>query len=80
MFDTDQILDVCGLFCPEPLIMVRKIVRNMKDGQTLLIITDDLATVRYIPYFCHFMKHTLLEKKVDYLPYHFFLKKGINKS
>lgn len=33
-------------------MMVRKTVRNMQPGETLLIIADDLATTRDIPGFC----------------------------
>ncbi|STE82841.1 sulfurtransferase (tRNA 2-thiouridine synthesizin protein A) [Escherichia coli] len=38
-------------------MMVRKTVRNMQPGETLLIIADDPATTRDIPGFCTFMEH-----------------------
>ena len=34
----DHTLDAQGLRCPEPVMMVRKTVRNMQTGETLLII------------------------------------------
>ncbi|MDU8416671.1 sulfurtransferase TusA family protein, partial [Pseudomonas syringae] len=34
----DHQLDALGLRCPEPVMMVRKAVRTMQDGETLLII------------------------------------------
>ena len=37
----DHTLDALGLRCPEPVMMVRKTVRNMQPGETLLIIADD---------------------------------------
>ena len=37
----DQTLDALGLRCPEPVMMVRKTVRHMDNGETLLIIADD---------------------------------------
>ncbi len=40
----DHTLDALGLRCPEPVMMVRKTVRNMQPGETLLIIAD--ASVR----------------------------------
>ena len=73
----DQILDALGLRCPEPVMMVRKTVRHMQDGETLLIIADDPATTRDIPGFCRFMEHTLVAQNTDVLPYQFLLKKGI---
>lgn len=44
-------LDALGLRCPEPVMMVRKTVRQMAAGETLLIIADDPATTRDIPSF-----------------------------
>ena len=36
----DHTLDAQGLRCPEPVMMVRKTVRNMQSGETRLIIAD----------------------------------------
>ena len=50
LFSTpDHTLDALGLRCPEPVMMVRKTVRTMPVGETLLIIADDPATTRDIP-------------------------------
>ncbi|AEI74847.1 sulfurtransferase TusA [Candidatus Moranella endobia] len=73
--DTDLTLDVCGLRCPEPVMMVRKTVRGIDCGQTLLIIADDPATIRDIPIFCRFMEHTLLSQATKQLPYRYILRK-----
>lgn len=45
-------------------MMVRKTVRHMQDGETLLIIADDPATTRDIPGFCRFMEHRLVAQAV----------------
>ncbi|RWR02386.1 sulfur transfer protein SirA [[Pantoea] beijingensis] len=73
----DQTLDAQGLRCPEPVMMVRKTVRHMNVGETLLIIADDPATTRDIPGFCRFMEHTLVAQLTDALPYKYLLKKGV---
>ncbi|VAX76970.1 Sulfur carrier protein TusA [Serratia symbiotica] len=73
----DQTLSLLGLRCPEPLMIVRKAVRHMEHGETLLIITDDSASTRDIPSFCHFMGHSLLAKASDKPPYRYLLRKGI---
>lgn len=39
-------LDTLGLRCPEPVMLTRKTIRNMADGEVLLIIADDPATTR----------------------------------
>ncbi|AJC68162.1 MULTISPECIES: sulfurtransferase TusA [Dickeya] len=72
----DHTLDAQGLRCPEPVMMVRKTVRKMEAGQTLLIIADDPATTRDIPGFCRYMEHELLAQTTEQLPYRYLLRKG----
>lgn len=72
----DKTLDALGLRCPEPVMMVRKTVRQMAAGETLLIIADDPATTRDIPGFCRFMEHTLLAQDTESRPYKYLIKKG----
>ncbi|MGY0157594.1 sulfurtransferase TusA [Edwardsiella tarda] len=71
----DKTLDALGLRCPEPVMMVRKTVRHMAAGETLLIIADDPATTRDIPGFCRFMDHTLLAQEADQAPYRYLVRK-----
>ncbi|ACT08867.1 SirA family protein [Dickeya chrysanthemi Ech1591] len=72
----DHTLDAQGLRCPEPVMMVRKTVRQMETGQTLLIIADDPATTRDIPGFCRYMEHELLAQTTERPPYRYLLRKG----
>ncbi|AKJ40868.1 sulfurtransferase TusA [Pragia fontium] len=72
----DKTLDALGLRCPEPVMMVRKAVRHMEAGQTLLIVADDPATTRDIPGFCRFMDHELLGADTEQLPYRYLIRKG----
>ncbi|MBB1202092.1 sulfurtransferase TusA [Enterobacteriaceae bacterium 89] len=77
LFSTaDHTLDAKGLRCPEPVMMVRKTVRNMPVGETLLIIADDPATTRDIPGFCRFMEHELLAEQTEELPYLYLIRKS----
>lgn len=69
-------LDTLGLRCPEPVMMIRKTVRKMLQGEILEVIADDPATTRDIPSFCRFMDHTLLESHIDAVPYRYLIKKG----
>ncbi|MBA2817431.1 sulfurtransferase TusA [Candidatus Pantoea persica] len=73
----DYHLDVFGLRCPEPVMIMRKTVRNMQDGETLLIVADDPATIRDIPGFCRFMEHRLLAQQTETLPYRYLIQKGL---
>ncbi|MCG9755274.1 sulfurtransferase TusA [Shewanella insulae] len=70
-------LDALGLRCPEPVMMVRKSVRKMNEGETLLIIADDPATTRDIPSFCEFMDHTLIASQTESMPFQYLIKKGL---
>ena len=73
----DKTLDLLGLRCPEPVMMVRKTIRGMMDGETLLVIADDPATTRDIPSFCRFMDHTLVNLETADTPYRYLIRKGI---
>ncbi|MCH1921117.1 sulfurtransferase TusA [Shewanella sp. A3A] len=70
-------LDALGLRCPEPIMMIRKQVRHMQDGETLLVIADDPATTRDIPGFCQFMDHTLVISQTETMPFQYLIKKGL---
>ena len=69
-------LNTLGLRCPEPVMLVRKTVRGMNAGDTLLIIADDPATTRDIPGFCRFMEHELIAEQTESLPYQYLLRKS----
>ncbi|SJN56571.1 Sulfurtransferase TusA [Vibrio ruber DSM 16370] len=73
----NYILEAEGLRCPEPVMMVRKTIRSMQDGETLLVIADDPSTTRDVPSFCRFMDHQLLEAQTEQEPYQFLIRKGL---
>lgn len=65
----DSFLDTSGLFCPEPLMLLHKSVRNMSVGDVIEVLATDPSTMRDIPKFCHFLGHKLLsqtEKQGEY--------------
>lgn len=74
----NKTLDTLGLRCPEPVMLTRKIIRDMVDGEVLHIIADDPATTRDIPSFCEFMDHQLLKSETESVPYHYWVKKGLS--
>ncbi|MCE0493650.1 sulfurtransferase TusA [Vibrio salinus] len=75
-----QTLNAEGLRCPEPVMMVRKTIRGMSDGEKLLVIADDPSTTRDIPSFCRFMDHQLLESQTNERPYEYLIAKGIKTA
>ena len=70
------LLEAEGLRCPEPVMMIRKSIRSINDGEILLILADDPATKRDVPNFCEFMEHQLVNSNTEELPYRFWIKKG----
>lgn len=69
-------LDTLGLRCPEPVMMVRLKIREMAEGETLLVVADDHSTTRDIPSFCRFMDHLLIASDTVKSPYRYVIKKG----
>ena len=61
----DNILDARGLFCPEPVMLLHKKIRELSAGEKVIIRATDPSTARDIPKFCHFLGHKLLESKVQ---------------
>lgn len=72
----DKELDTLGLRCPEPIMMIRKAMREMNTGEILHVTADDPATVRDIPGFCRHMDHELLQSKVEEKPFEYWVCKG----
>ena len=76
MTDTDFEIDATGLLCPEPLMIARNKVREMKPGETLYIVATDPSTVRDFRNFCRFMGHSLDELKTTTGRFEFIIEKG----
>jgi tRNA 2-thiouridine synthesizing protein A len=73
----DDLLDTTGLRCPEPVMMLRKKIREMCTGAQLLVIADDPSTTRDIPSFCEFMDHQLICRQTNSKPFFYLVKKGM---
>jgi len=72
----DAEIDATGLVCPEPLMLVRNRVREMRSGQVLHVVATDLSTGRDFRDYCRFMGHELLaERHVEPL-FEYWIRKG----
>lgn len=60
---TDSVLDTCGLFCPEPVMMLHSRIRDVQSGQVVKVQATDPSTTRDIPKFCRFLGHELLQQQ-----------------
>ncbi len=72
----DRILDACGLFCPEPVMLLHGQVRELQSGEVLEVLATDPSTQRDIPRFCTFLGHELLAQDVVNDRYRYLIRKG----
>lgn len=70
-----HILNLKNLRCPEPIMMLRKKIREINSGEKILIFSDDPSTKRDIPKFCIFMNHKLLYTNFDNYNFQFLIQK-----
>ncbi len=76
MQQADAHLDAIGLLCPEPLMMVRNRMREMRPGERLHIVATDPSTRRDLRDFCRFMGHELQDLGAAEGRLRFIIKKG----
>ncbi|WP_062065526.1 sulfurtransferase TusA [Cellvibrio sp. OA-2007] len=76
MNDTiDKSLDASGLLCPEPVMMLHKVMREATSGNLVEVIATDPSTLRDIPKFCLFLGHELISQKETDTQYFFYIRK-----
>lgn len=56
-------VDACGLYCPEPVMLLHNEIRDLAGGRKLRIVATDPSTARDIPKFCLYLGHELLEQQ-----------------
>ena len=56
-------VDACGLFCPEPVMLLHNEIRDLAAGRKLRIVATDPSTTRDIPRFCLYLGHELLDQQ-----------------
>lgn len=77
MNDTiDKSLDASGLLCPEPVMMLHKVMREAASGNLIEVIATDPSTLRDIPKFCLFLGHELISQRETETQYFFYIRKS----
>lgn len=71
----DKSLDASGLLCPEPVMMLHKVMREAENGNVIEVIATDPSTQRDIPKFCLFLGHELITQKATETHYFFYIRK-----
>ena len=70
-----QLLDARGLFCPEPVMLLHRKMRELQVGDVLQVIATDPSTERDIPKFCAFLSHDLLQHEKLGEEFHYLICK-----
>lgn len=74
------VVDGMGLECPEPLMLLRKCVREAKEGQLIALLSEDPVSLRDVPAYCEFMHHTLVSMPSPEHPHRYLIRKGSDTS
>lgn len=56
----DVTLDVRGLLCPLPIVQLAKKIKELKSGQILELIADDVGAKEDVPAWCKRAGHQLI--------------------
>lgn len=70
-----QTIDLKGLKCPEPVMMLHVRFRQLGEGDVVRIVTTDPTTKRDIPKFCSYLGHVLLATRDDEDQFEFLIEK-----
>ncbi len=71
----EHLLDARGLFCPEPVMLLHKKIREIASGEVLTVVATDPSTQRDIPKFCHFLGHELVASSDEGKFYRYKIRK-----
>lgn len=74
--DIISTVDGLGLDCPEPLMLLRRTLRNIESGEIVALLSDDPVSLRDVPALCSFMNHELLQMPNEKYPHRFVIRKG----
>lgn len=75
-----EVLNVCGLSCPGPIVQVAKAMENLKDGDVLDVTATDPGFVRDISSWANSTGNTLLDKGSSKGQFTAKLQKGQRKT
>ena len=74
--ETDYTVDTVGKFCPVPIIEAANIVKEMKVGETITVISDDEGIKNDMPSWCTMTGHEFLGMSEDKGEIKVFVKKA----
>ncbi|HQU28906.1 MAG: sulfurtransferase TusA family protein [Nitrospirales bacterium] len=77
---SDVKLDTLGYFCPMPIILTSKKIKELTSGQVLEVISDDEGIKKDMPAWCETTGHTMVgleeENGIEKKIYKAYVKKA----
>ena len=70
----DATLDARGLMCPMPIVHLAKKVKELKSGQVLELLADDVGAKEDVPAWCSRTGHQLVGTEEDGKLLKFYIK------
>ena len=61
----DATLDAKGLMCPMPIVQLAKKVKEMRSGQVLELLADDVGAKEDVPAWCSRTGHQLVGTEAE---------------
>jgi TusA-related sulfurtransferase len=61
----DVTLDTLGYFCPMPIIMTSKKIKELHTGQVLAVVSDDEGIKKDMPAWCQTTGHEMVGLKEE---------------
>jgi len=71
----DHLIDIKGLCCSAPIILLTKKLKNFSAKEIILIISDKSSMLKDIPAYCAMTNHELIKQEHANNIYHFWLRK-----
>jgi tRNA 2-thiouridine synthesizing protein A len=70
----DATLDAKGLMCPMPIVQLAKKVKELKSGQVLELLADDVGAKEDVPAWCSRTGHQLVGVEEEGKRFKFYIK------
>ena len=74
LLEKDATLDARGLMCPMPIVQLAKKVKEMKSGQILELLADDVGAKEDVPAWCSRTGNQLVGTEADGKLLRFYVK------
>lgn len=71
----NQILDVCGLCCAEPIIRITKALKGTVSGEVLLVTADKASMLNDVPAYCRQTDNDLIHQQESQDKFQFWIRK-----